>query len=116
MAGPVPDAPAILEIEWAQRFPQFAVSRWLGHSILVSGKHYANSVPDEFFERAMGGAHAAQNAAQLAAEVSGSDTNGETELGEPIGASAGDTGKSGENVNRSGGIRTPNQGIMSPLL
>ena len=33
-------------------FPQFAVSRWIGHSITISGKHYANAVPDELFERA----------------------------------------------------------------
>ncbi len=33
-------------------FPQYAVSKWIGHSILVSGRHYANSVPDELFDRA----------------------------------------------------------------
>jgi hypothetical protein len=31
---------------------QFAVSRWIGHSITISGKHYAKAVPDELFERA----------------------------------------------------------------
>lgn len=40
------------EKEWAMTFPQFAVSRWIGHSITISGKHYANAVPDELFERA----------------------------------------------------------------
>ena len=35
-------------------FPQYAVSKWIGHSIAVSGKHYANSVPDEVFDRAAG--------------------------------------------------------------
>jgi integrase len=39
------------EKEWAISIPQFAVSKWIGHSITVSGKHYANSVPDELFER-----------------------------------------------------------------
>ncbi len=33
-------------------FPQLAVSRRIGHSITISGKHYANAVPDELFERA----------------------------------------------------------------
>jgi hypothetical protein len=33
-------------------FPQFAVSLWIGHSITVSGRHYANAVPDELFDRA----------------------------------------------------------------
>ena len=40
------------EKEWAMSFPQYAVSKWIGHSITVSGRHYANSVPDELFERA----------------------------------------------------------------
>lgn len=34
--------------------PQFAVSKWIGHSITLSGKHYANAVPDELFDRAAG--------------------------------------------------------------
>ena len=40
------------EKEWAAQFPQSAVSKWIGHSITVSGKHYANSVPDELFDKA----------------------------------------------------------------
>lgn len=42
------------EIEWAKTHPQYAVSRWIGHSITVSGRHYANSIPDELFDRASG--------------------------------------------------------------
>jgi hypothetical protein len=42
------------EIEWAQSFPQYVVSIWIGHSITVSGKHYANHVPDALFDRAAG--------------------------------------------------------------
>ena len=53
------------EKEWAMTYPQFAVSKWIGHSIIVSGRHYANAVPDELFDRAAGIApSAAQNAAQ----------------------------------------------------
>ncbi|MFO0828098.1 MAG: tyrosine-type recombinase/integrase [Phycisphaerales bacterium] len=40
------------EKEWAMAFPQYAVSKWIGHSITVSGRHYANAVPDELFARA----------------------------------------------------------------
>ncbi|MFN0012134.1 MAG: tyrosine-type recombinase/integrase [Phycisphaerales bacterium] len=47
------------EIEWALSFPQFAVSRWIGHSITVSGRHYANAIPDDLFDRAAG--HPNQN-------------------------------------------------------
>lgn len=49
------------EKEWAMTFPQYAVSKWIGHSITVSGKHYANAVPDELFARA---------AARLSGQVS----------------------------------------------
>lgn len=41
------------EKEWAMSYPQFAVSKWIGHSIIVSGKHYANHVPEELFRRAV---------------------------------------------------------------
>ncbi len=44
------------------RFPQYAVSKWIGHSITVSGKHYANHVSDELFDRAA--REAVQNAVQ----------------------------------------------------
>ena len=43
------------EKEWAMEgVPQFAVSLWMGHSMTVSGRHYANSVPDELFARIAG--------------------------------------------------------------
>ena len=46
--------------------PQYAVSKWIGHSITVSGKHYANAVPDELLDRAagLGEPQAVQNAVQ----------------------------------------------------
>lgn len=40
------------ERQWAMEFPQFAVSKWIGHSIVVSGRHYTNGVPDELFRKA----------------------------------------------------------------
>jgi hypothetical protein len=46
------------EKEWAASFPQYAVSLWMGHGITISGKPYANAVPDELFDKA------AQKAAQ----------------------------------------------------
>ena len=61
------------EIEWAQSFPQFAVSKWIGHSILVSGRHYANLIPETLFAEATGLAKGkvAQKAAQSLTEMSG---------------------------------------------
>lgn len=41
-------------------FPQYAVSKWIGHSITVSGRHYANDVPDEVFTRAVEAGSCAQ--------------------------------------------------------
>lgn len=49
------------EKHWAMTYPQYVVSYWMGHSIEMSGKHYANAVPDEIYERVSG---AAQNPAQ----------------------------------------------------
>jgi hypothetical protein len=46
-------------------FPQYAVSKWIGHSITVSGRHYVHGVPDELF------AKAAQKAAQSTADKGG---------------------------------------------
>jgi integrase len=57
------------EREWAMTFPQYAVSKWIGHSIAVSGKHYAHHVPDELFDKA------AHNQAQLAQETVGNQRN-----------------------------------------
>jgi integrase len=62
------------EKHWAMDHPQYAVSQWLGHSIAVSGKHYANAVPDELFDRvATVDAQAAHNPAQ---QPSASGRNG----------------------------------------
>jgi integrase len=55
------------EMSWAKSIPQYAVSQWIGHSITVSGKHYANMVPDDLYEMASGVNHrAAQGAAEVA--------------------------------------------------
>ncbi|MBX3363127.1 MAG: site-specific integrase [Phycisphaeraceae bacterium] len=57
------------EKEWAMTHPQFAVSRWIGHSITISGRHYANAVPDELFERVSGVSHGAAGGAVVAASA-----------------------------------------------
>jgi len=69
------------EKEWAMTHPQFAVSKWIGHSITVSGKHYANAVPDELFDRAAGlvlatSRHASENSAQRQAQRKGAEMSG----------------------------------------
>jgi integrase len=41
------------ETDWAQRFPQYAVSEWIGHDITVSATHYL-AVTEELYQRAAG--------------------------------------------------------------
>ncbi len=63
------------EKEWAMTFPQYAVSKWIGHSITVSGRHYANEVPDELFDSAAKSVEskAQRNAQQKAHETTRND-------------------------------------------
>ena len=56
------------EKEWAMKFPQYAVSKWIGHSITVSGRHYANNVPDELFAKAAGMSDEGNSTAQRHAQ------------------------------------------------
>jgi integrase len=51
------------ETDWAQSFPQYVVSEWLGHDITVSAEHYL-SVPAELYLRASGLTPAASTATQ----------------------------------------------------
>jgi len=78
------------EKEWAMSFPQYAVSKWIGHSITVSGRHYANAVPVELVDRAAGVAGCAQRNAQRKAHETGG--NGENE---ECAAEAGESRNSG---------------------
>jgi len=64
------------EKEWAMTLPQYAVSRWIGHSITVSGRHYANAVPDELFDRAAGRMADSPSGAQRNAQRKASETAG----------------------------------------
>ena len=41
------------ETDWAQRFPQYVVSTWMGHDIRVSDRHYLQ-VPEELYVKAAG--------------------------------------------------------------
>jgi integrase len=38
------------ETNWAQRYPQYAVSAWIGHGIQVSARHYLQ-VPEELYDK-----------------------------------------------------------------
>lgn len=41
------------ETDWAQKYPQYAVSRWIGHDIRVSDRHYLQ-VPHELYDKVAG--------------------------------------------------------------
>ena len=51
------------ETDWAQRYPQYAVSVWIGHGIEVSAKHYLQ-IPEELYNKV-----AAINEAQTATKT-----------------------------------------------
>lgn len=73
---------ASCEKEWAMTFPQYAVSKWIGHSITVSGRHYANAVPDELFERA---AKLSASCAQRQAQEKASESARNERKSQPLG-------------------------------
>ena len=60
------------ETDWAQRYPQYVVAEWMGHSIQVSADHYLR-VPDELFAKASG---AAESAAAMRRDALKSDDGG----------------------------------------
>ena len=65
------------EQEWAMEgVPQFAVSLWMGHSMTVSGRHYANNVPDELFARVAGLGDGAESSAHHNAHMKLHETAG----------------------------------------
>lgn len=76
------------EKQWAMTFPQYAVSKWIGHSITISGKHYANDVPEELFDRMVsmgdkaGASSAQRNAQRKAHESIGNGQNEKRTVGE----------------------------------
>ena len=39
------------ERDWAQKYPQYVVSTWMGHDITVSSEHYLQ-VPEELYRKA----------------------------------------------------------------
>ena len=51
------------ETDWAQVYPQYAVSAWIGHGIEVSARHYLQ-VPEELYEKV-----AAMNEDQIATKT-----------------------------------------------
>ena len=56
--------------------PKFAVSLWMGHSMTVSGRHYANNVPDELFAKAAGFGNGAESSAHHNAHMKLHETAG----------------------------------------
>jgi integrase len=64
------------EKQWAMTFPQYAVSKWIGHSITISGRHYANDVPDELFARAANARGDCGNDAQRQAQQKTQEATG----------------------------------------
>ena len=65
------------EQAWAMEgVPQFAVSLWMGHSMTVSGRHYANNVPDELFAKAAGFSNGVESSSHHNAHMKLHETSG----------------------------------------
>ena len=115
--------------ELAMTFPQKAVAVWLGHSEKVSSEHYLQ-VPDELYDRAAGRqpGSAEGGAAKGAAESAAAGPRTGSQGAEPASVchdvtaqeNAENKGVSCDsaagNATGPGGIRTPDQAIMSRLL
>ncbi len=115
--------------ELSMTFPQKAVAVWLGHSERVSSEHYLQ-VPDELYDKAAGRLPippekgAAKSAAECAAEGSSTEPQRVPTVDEYSGATAQENAIvqgifrdfEAENTIGPGGIRTPDQAIMSRLL
>ena len=73
-------------------FPQCAVSKWIGHSITISGRHYANAVPDELFDLAAGdtsgGGSAQRQAQRKAPDQTGNGQKPNDNASQPEGANS----------------------------
>lgn len=78
------------EMEWAMTFPQYAVSKWIGHSITVSGRHYANHVPDELFDKATIAGDDDGNSAQRHAQQNMQESTRKVEKQKKAAGNAGD--------------------------
>jgi hypothetical protein len=112
------------ETELTETYPMKTVCAWIGNSEAVASKHYLQ-VPDTHYLRATSEAamdemlrrseKAAQIAAQQLSEDGGINGNG-MEQSRPKSLDAYLFSDGDSLGNSPGGIRTPDQGIMSPLL
>ncbi len=105
--------------EWKLTFPAHAVDQWLGHSAEVSRKHYL-MVPDHVYDLAAGLTSSAESAAESAAAGPRTELNGDEHALKPgerkRPQNAVCAGSGAKNEDGPGGIRTPDQAIMSRLL
>ena len=108
------------ETEWSQRFPQHAVSAWLGHSEIVSRDHYLQ-VTDEMYSKAAAivvapdEASAAVNTGTDSQSLASVECGCSDSVATPKKNPPGDSAKC-DFVTGPGGIRTPDQAIMSRRL
>ncbi|MFM7519087.1 MAG: tyrosine-type recombinase/integrase [Planctomycetota bacterium] len=57
------------ETDWLSKFPVASVAQWMGHSPVVSMRHYAQALPEHFGAAVADGGEAAQNPAQSVSEM-----------------------------------------------
>jgi hypothetical protein len=112
------------ETELTETYPMKTVCAWIGNSEAVASKHYLQ-VPDDHYSRATSeqaivemlrrSEKAAQKAAQQLSETRGNSENIE-ERSSSNSLDVCNSSQGADLLSSPGGIRTPDQGIMSPLL
>lgn len=110
------------ESDWAEEFPLTLVTKWLGLTPSVALRHYVDPT-DESFERGIKWKPNTENR-RTQSSIAGMRSNGR--LCARFNASCFSNElytytyiilhKPTKQMDRPGGIRTPDQGIMSPLL
>lgn len=105
------------ETELADAFPIHTVCQWLGHSPKISLAHYLKTTK-EHIARANGRAQQGGGATGGAAANGNQENPAASTVQKTSGNQASAEFPEGNNTpqSRPGGIRTPGQGIMSPLL
>jgi len=64
------------ETDWAQKYPQYAVSEWIGHDIMVSATHYL-AVPEELYSKVSGLDSRTESTTGATSNVNGADSTNE---------------------------------------
>jgi len=122
---------ASCETDLAAEFPIATVCQWIGNTVAIAARHYVQATDADFQRAVSADRQAVRSEANVAQKKSGTESGTVTARNRPQRAEAGQGGgrvkpfgasvcedmrKNAYQTSRPGGIRTPDPGIMSPLL